>query len=72
MSRMVSARQLVGRTIVAFDARPFDSGKKSVAHRPHITLDDGGVLYFVTEETEGGDYGTFIGKTPRKKRSARG
>lgn len=68
--RMVSARQLIGRKIVGFNAHPFPDGRPhgsgTVAHDPEIMLDDGTRLYFVVEETEVGMYGIFIGKTARK------
>ncbi len=53
---------LIGRTIVDVDFRPFKS-ENGTAHAPRITLDNGRVLYFVTEETGGAEYGTFIGIT---------
>ena len=64
---MVSARRLVGRTIVAFYPCPFPDGRGGVAHEPTIWLDDGSRLYFITEETDVGDYGTYIGKTPAQQ-----
>ena len=65
--KMVSARQLVGRKIIAFDPGTFDDGRGRVAHNPSITLDDGSNLYFVTEETEVGEYGVFIGKVQEQR-----
>jgi len=69
--RMVSKRELIGRKIVDFDPRPFDADprikrNKRTAHDPIITLDDGSRLYFVTEETEVGDYGVWIGRIKAK------
>ena len=64
--RMVSARELVGRRIIAFEPLPFKSGESHdnrLAHRPIVYLDDGSCLTFTTEEVEG-DYGTFIGRHP--------
>lgn len=58
--KMPSARSLVGRRIVAFDPGPFNDGRGGTAHNPSITLDNGVVLRFMTEETECGEYGTFI------------
>lgn len=69
MSRMVSARQLIGRTIVGFEPRPFPAGSKAMsaptAHDPVIILDNGQRLLFRTEETEVGRYGTCILITPK-------
>ncbi len=80
MSRMVSARELLGRTIVAFDpgtsveAGQYTDGsptsERARMHTPRITLDDGSTLYFVTEEHPAGVfYGTFIGRTNRPRTS---
>lgn len=65
MRRMVSANQIVGKTIVGFDAGPFDNGRGGTAHKPSITLNDGTTLLFITEETDVADYGTFIGRYPK-------
>lgn len=72
--RMVAAREIVGRRIVAFRPNPSADGKigmggrAAIVHYPEIELDDGSVLYFVTEEVdEGADYGTFIGRRPKEK-----
>lgn len=63
MKRMPSARELIGRKIVGFDANPFDDGRGSKAHDPHIWLDDGSRLRFVVEELDsGGDYGVFVAR----------
>lgn len=54
---MVSARELVGRTIVAFEPRKYDAGRvgyKQMVHDPRIVLDDGSVLVFLAEEAETG------------------
>jgi hypothetical protein len=64
---MVSARQLIGRTIVGFEPNPFDGRahaheEKRLAHDPVIKLDDGSDLLFITEETESGAYGVRIVK----------
>lgn len=64
MSRMVSSRQLVGRRIVGFDPRPFPDDRGGVAHNPVIRLDDGSQLAFIIEETEHGEYGTRIVRSP--------
>lgn len=83
---MKATRQaLIGRTITDVDFRPFaagDGGENSrnmgKAHNPRITLDNGRAMYFVTEETEVGEYGTQVCITkpvkpePKTKRAARG
>lgn len=56
-------KHLVGRTIVAVDFGPFDDGRGGTVHAPRITLDNGRVVYFTTEETEVGEYGTLISVT---------
>lgn len=57
-------RDLIGRTIVEVAFRPFQSrphtDPRARAHSPLITLDNGNRLFFVTEETECGEYGTKI------------
>lgn len=64
---IATARLLVGRTIVAFDARPFDD-PNGICHDPVIVLDNGARVSFVVEETDyGGDYGILPIYTPRKK-----
>ena len=64
--RMVSARELVGRRIVAFDpGLSHEAHGGTATHSPTITLDDGSELYFIAEEQdETGEYGTFIGRRP--------
>ena len=64
--RMVSARQLIGRKIVGFTPGPTNGGLRGVFHTPRIYLDDGTFLYFVTEETDVAEYGTFIGKSKKR------
>lgn len=59
--KRATAKQLVGRRIVAVDFRPFPTGRgRGRATNPVITLDDGSVLTFEVEETEGLDYGVEI------------
>lgn len=67
MSTSASARLLVGRMIVTYDARPFPDRQGRTAHRPVITLDNGARLIFVTEETDTGDYGVCAVYVPRGK-----
>lgn len=65
---------IIGRTIVACDMRPFQAndptlkGTKETAHDPVITLDNGAKLYFQTEETEIGEYGTSVVYVPPRKK----
>lgn len=58
-------RALIGRKIVGVDFRPFDDGKGGTAHNPTLMLDNGRRVYFTTEETDMGEYGTLIGITPK-------
>ena len=61
--RMISAKEIVGKTITAFDPGAWLDGDGTMKHSPRITLSDGSVLYFRTEELEDGSaYGTFIGR----------
>lgn len=60
---MVRARDLVGRKIVAvrFNRYRCRTGNKfDWATQPEITLDNGRILRFVTQETDYGDYGTKL------------
>lgn len=58
-------RDLVGRTIKAVDWRPFKSyDPRGTAHNPILTLDNGRRVWFTTEETESGEYGTSICISP--------
>ncbi len=71
--RMISARQLVGRTVVSFNPRPFaarpDAPHPGVAHNPVLILDDGAMLTFFVEETETGEYGVCILRHPPTKKA---
>ncbi len=65
--RMVSAREIVGRRIVAFDpgtTRQADGPGYRTIHYPSITLDDGSRLFFCAEElpSADADHGTLIGR----------
>lgn len=58
---------IVGRTIVKADPRFHDDGghcgtgrDAHYAHDWHLTLDDGSTVRFVTEETEGSEYGVNL------------
>jgi hypothetical protein len=69
--RMVSAREIVGKRITGFTYQTFPQGANGggVLHIDvTLTLDDGSFLYFITEESDGGDeYGMFVGRSmPRK------
>lgn len=63
--RSPNKRELVGRTIVDFDLRPW-SDKAGRYTDPLITLDDGSRLHFTTQETESGEYGVAIRRFKRK------
>lgn len=67
---MVSARELVGRTIVAFEPRKHNAGRvgyKQLVHDPRIVLDDGSVLVFLAEEAETGS-GVLIMRVKRREK----
>lgn len=53
-------KSLIGRTITDVKMNPFADGRGGTAHDPRITLDDGRVLMFVTEETDVGEYGVAL------------
>jgi len=65
---MVSAREIVGKRIVAFRPGAYRAGRDvftTTMHEPEIELEDGSVLVFVTEEhPEGDSYGMWIGRRP--------
>lgn len=61
MTRMVSARELIGKKIVGFTPNSAKDRLGRIYHEPTIALDDGSVLYFLAEETED-EYGVFIGR----------
>lgn len=61
--RMVSAKEVVGKVITAFEPGAWTDSDGTIKHRPRITLSDGSVLYFRTEELDdGSEYGTFVGR----------
>lgn len=62
-------KHLIGRTIVDVDFRPFPDGQGRTAHNPILTLDNGRKVWFVTEETDVGEYGVTvcISAAPAKK-----
>jgi len=68
-ARMVAAREIIGKRIVAFDPGMWVAPGRGAVHNPHITLDDGSVLYFDVEETDASGYGIRIGriKSSRKR-----
>lgn len=55
-------KTIVGRRIVKAEAHAFldGRGRNSYAHQWKLTLDDGTRLAFITQETEGADYGVLI------------
>ena len=56
-----TAKELVGRKIIAVNFRRFSDGKRGWAFRPLITLDNGRRIWFTAQETELGEYGVKIG-----------
>lgn len=68
------AQWLVGKTIESVDFNPFGSGKidsrgnEIIAHDPVIRFTDGSVIWFVTQETEAGLYGTAIAYRGRRRK----
>ena len=63
--RSVSAREIVGKRITAFEnptARARNYGNTKYHPDPRIWLDDGSCLYFVVEETDHDEYGVFVGR----------
>jgi len=67
-----TTKTLIGRKIVGVELNPFSDGRtpRSIAHSPVLVLDDGRRLYFITTETEIGEYGInmFATKKPRKSK----
>lgn len=56
-------RWIIGKTVARVEMRPFDAGNQGrgeTAHDPHIYFTDGSQIWFLTEETETGEYGTEI------------
>ena len=51
---------LVGRRIIAVDARPFSDGRGGTVYDPELTLDDGSRVSFGVLETEGDQYGIAL------------
>lgn len=69
---MFNPKWIIGKTIAKVDMRPFEAGeyaRMSTAHDPIITFTDGSRIWFTTEETEVGAYGTAIGYAPGKRRA---
>jgi hypothetical protein len=70
--KLANAHLLVGRTIVAFDPRPFDdcnaAGRKlRTSYRPVITLDNGATLTFTVDEIDSGaEYGVRTNYHPKR------
>ena len=61
-------RDLVGRTITAVEGEAhWDDTRKRWIHQPTLTLDDGRAVWFVTEESDIGEYGTEICISPKPK-----
>lgn len=66
----VRARDLVGRRIIAVEFRQFADGRGGRTSKPMLTLDNGRRVFFLTEETDVGEYGTRICMTPGDKGAA--
>lgn len=70
--KAATRRQLIGRTIVNVEMRPFPKGdgRTGVTYDPVLTLDNGRRLYFKVEETENGIqiYGIRPFLTPARRR----
>lgn len=67
---IATKRSLIGRTIVDVVFRPFRHLEYPYkrCHDPALILDNGRRVYFATEETGGGEYGTRICITPKRKK----
>lgn len=60
-TRMVSAREIVGKRIIGFKPNPRADGRGGTTHSPVIVLDDGSMLIFQAIECEAGyDHGVFM------------
>lgn len=63
---------IVGKTIERVEMNPFKAGSdenpRMLAHAPRIHFSDGSWIYFHTEETEVGEYGTDIGYAKPKRK----
>lgn len=59
---------LEGKTVDYVDLNRFPTGRaRKIAHSPRIWFTDGSSIYFQTEETESGEYGTQIFYTRKVK-----
>ena len=59
----VTKRDLIGRRIVAVAMRrQWDGVRREWYYDPVLTLDNGKRIWFITQETEIGEYGTKICK----------
>lgn len=58
---------LIGRRIVDVKWNYFDDGRGGKASAPALYLDNGQMLFFSTQETEHGEYGTALCITKRLK-----
>lgn len=68
---MPSARELIGKTIVGFEANAIrgNGADGGSTHDPVIYLDDGSFLRFQTQETiDGGGYGVFVVRGKRRSK----
>jgi hypothetical protein len=62
MAQHFNPRWIVGKTVERVAMNPFEAGecRNFKAHDPRIYFTDGSSIAFVTEETEGSEYGTAI------------
>jgi hypothetical protein len=65
----VRKSELIGRKIVDVDWRPFDDGMGGKATNPILILDNGRHIYFLTQETEIGEYGVELCITAKENKS---
>jgi hypothetical protein len=62
MAQFFNPRWIADKTVARVEMNPFPAGKcrNFTAHDPRIYFTDGSSIAFVTEETEGSEYGTAI------------
>ncbi len=53
-------RWIIGKTVASVDMRPGPDGRGGTYHTPTIYFTDGSLVWFTTQETEVGEYGTQI------------
>lgn len=65
-------RWIRGKTVANVEMRAFDDGRGGRAHAPVVFFTDGSMIWFTTEETDVGSYGTSISYRPKRRRSSCG